>query len=208
MAIRASMNNLLLRVRRELPTPCNGATTDPAYIGDQAIQDALDAHRFTVRYAPLRPAPTLDTGGIYNFTDYYADVENWEEDEVLTWVDFSTVTPATSDRITGHWTFALPAPGKYPPIFITGKYYDIHYAAHDVLLQVIANLALTTYDFTADGRTFRRGTIITTLQKLADQHLRKAKATSRKSQRTDVAGHYSVFGITEGGPGDIGGGTQ
>lgn len=202
MTIRDSMNNLILRVRRDLPATCNNVS-DPAYISDQAIQDVLDAHRFTVRYAPLRAAPTLTQGALYNYTDYYADVENWEEDEVLTWVNFATVTPATSDRISGHWTFALPAPGQYPPVYITGKYYDVHYALHDLLQQVIANLALTTYDFTADGGTFRRGTIITTLQTLADQHLRKAMAKSHAARRNDVQGNFIPWSIASGGPGDL-----
>lgn len=210
MAIRASMNNLILRVRRELPAVCNTATTpaanQPAYLSDQQIQDVLDTHRFTVRYAPLRPAPTLTQGALYNYTDYYADVGNWEEDEVLTWVNFATITPATSDRISGHWTFALPAPGQYPPVYITGKFYDIDYTAHDLLQQVIANLALSTYDFTADGATFRRGTIITTLQTLAQQHLRKAMATTYKARRGDAQGNFVPWSMASGGPGDITGG--
>lgn len=210
MAIRSSMEELFQRVRRDLPAICNTQTptTQPGYISDQAIQDVLDAHRFTVRYAPLRAAPTLTSGALYNYTDYYADVGNWEADETLTWVNFATVTPATSDRISGHWTFALPAPGQYPPVYITGKYYDVEYALYDLLQQVIANLALTTYDFTADGATFRRGTIITTLQTLAETHLRKAMATDHHVRRAGASGSYAPFSLSSGGPGDIGGGNQ
>ena len=210
MPQRTSMDNLILRVRRDLPAVCNTATSSPpsssAYLTDQQIQDVLDSHRFTVRYAPLRPAPTLTQGALYNYTDYYADVGNWEEDEVLTWVNFATVTPATADRISGHWTFALPAPGQYPPVYITGKYYDVEYTLHDLLRQVIANLSLTTYDFTADGATFRRGTIITTLQELAKSHLRRAMATSHPARRSDVQGNFVPWSLASGGPGDIGSG--
>ena len=55
------MDDLIKYVRRNLPAVCstqsNAANSQPAYVSEQAIQDALDAHRFTVRYAPLRPAP-------------------------------------------------------------------------------------------------------------------------------------------------------
>lgn len=210
MAIRDSMTDLIQYVRRNLPAVCSTATSaaseQPGYVSDQAIQDALDAHRETVRYAPLRAAPTLTAGAIYNYTDYYADVEFWESDGVLSWVNFATLTPATSDWLTGHWTFALPAPGQYPPVYLTGKFYDIHYAIYDLLQQVIVSLALTTYTFTADGATYQRGTIITTLQAIAQQHLSQARATSHKARRDDVAGNFVPWSLASGGPGDISGG--
>lgn len=205
MAIRSSMADLITYVRRNIPTVAVG---DTGYLDDQPIQDALDAHRFTVRYAPLRPGPTLTNGALYNYTDYYADIGYWESDGVLTWVNFETLSPATADWLTGHWTFNLPAPGQYPPVYLTGKYYDIEYAIHDALQQVIAALSLSTYTFSADGATFQRTQIITTLQKLADQHLRKAKVTTRQARRTDVAGPYNPFSLSSGGPGDITGGNQ
>ena len=212
MAIRTTMADLITYVRRNLPAVCStstsGAADQPGYVSDQAIQDALDAHRVSVRYAPLRPTPTLTQGALYNYTDYYSDVGFWEADGVLSWVNFATVTPATSDWLTGHWTFDLPAPGQYPPVYLTGKYYDIHYAIYDVLQQVMASLALSTYTFTADGSTFQRGQIMTNLQALADQHLRQVMATSHKVRRADVAGAYVPWSIASGGPGDLTGGNE
>lgn len=201
---RATMDDLVARVRTYIGdiVPATGTP----HFSNLDIQNVLDEHRFTVRYAPLRPGPTLQAnGGLYNFLDYYADVGNWESDAQLTWVDFSVLTPTTSEPIAGHWAFTLPAPGQYPPVYITGKFYDCHAAAADLLEQWAASLALTAYNFSADGRSFSRGTIMQSLTNLASTHRRQAMATTHGTRRSDIAGPHSPFSLSSGGPGDVSG---
>lgn len=198
---RASMDDLVARVRRYIGDP---ASATQQFSGLE-IQNVLDEHRFTVRYAPLRPGPTLQPGALYDYLDYYANVGGWENDELLSWVNFATLTPATADRINGHWTFSLPAPGQYPPVYITGKYYDLHASAADLLEQWAASLASTAYTFSADGRTFQRGMILTNLQTAADLHRRKAYAVSSAALRGDLYGTHGAWSTGEGGPGDVSG---
>lgn len=201
MPVRTSMADLIARVRRYIGDPAGTSQ----YFADEDVQDQLDEHRFTARYAPLMAAPTLQQGALYNYLDYYASVGNWESDEQLTWVNFATLTPATADRISGHWTFDLPAPGEYPPVYITGKFYDLNATAADLLEQWAAFLASTTYDTTADGLTFRRSQIVSAKQQLALTYRRKAMATSTRTRRTDLGGAYSPFSLGMGGPGDVSG---
>ncbi len=200
MAVRSSMSDLILRVRRYV-----GDQATPQHFADQDIQDQCDEHRFTVRYAALRPGPTLQPGALYNYTDYYADVGDWESDVLLSWNDFSTLTPATSDYINGHWTFALPAPGQYPVVRITGKYYDLHSVAAELLEQWAASLATTAFDFTSDGQSFRRGTIITTLLDLAAQQRALSQPTAARALREDVTPEHPPISISLGGTGYVDG---
>lgn len=199
MPVRDTMNDLINRVRRY--------TGDTAGANEQFsaqdIQDACDEHRFTVRYAPLRPGPTLTQGALYNFLDYYADMGNWESDAQLTWVDFTVLTPATSDLISGHWTFQLAAPGQYPPVYITGKFYDLHAVAADLLEQWAASLAVTAYNFAADGTNFQRNQIITNLTNAANMHRRKQLVVSTPTHRGDLALTHPAFSLGQGGPGDV-----
>ncbi len=196
---RSSMDDLINRVRRYIGDPASASQQ----FSDQDIQNVCDEHRFTVRYAPLRPGPTLTAGALYNYLDYYADLGNWESDAVLTWVDFSVLTPATSDYINGHWTFSIPAPGQYPPVYITGKYYDLHAVAADLLEEWAASLASSSYAFSADGRSFQRQQIPANLYKAADMHRRKQMATSAPTYRGDMASAHPEFSLGQGGPGDV-----
>ncbi len=199
MPVRDSMGDLITRVRRYI----GDSASATQQFDDQAIQDVMDEHRFTVRYAPLRPGPTLQQGALYNFLDYYADMGNWESDAQLTWVDFTVLTPATSDLINGHWTFSMPAPGQYPPVYITGKYYDLHAGAADLLEQWAASLAVTAYNFSADGQSLQRNQIVQNLYNAANMHRRKQLAVSVPTHRGDMATAHPAFSLGQGGPGDV-----
>lgn len=196
---RASMDDLIARVRKYIGDPAGAAQQ----FNGLDLQNLCDEHRFTVRYAPLRPGPTLSQGALYDYLDYYADMGNWESDCVLTWVDFSVLTPATSDLINGHWTFVKPAPGQYPPVYITGKYYDLHAVAADALEEWASSLAASAYDFTADGQSFHRSQLPANLYKAADVHRRKQLVVSTPTIRGDMSTAHPEFSLGQGGPGDV-----
>lgn len=193
------MTDLIARVRRYI-----GDTASPQQFADSDIQDQLDQYRHVVRYAPLTPGPTLQPGALYDYLDYYASVGNWENDEVLSWVNFATLTPYTADRITGHWTFNLAAPGQYPPVYITGKFYDLWAAAADLLENWAAVTAATAYDFTTDGQSFKRSQLVSAKLGLAAQYRKRAMAHSTQVRRVDTEGAHTSFSLGMGGPGDVG----
>lgn len=190
---RTTMVALIAKVRRLINDPA-GASQQ---FTDNDIQDALDDWRRDVRYEQLTPAPTLyNVGGVandpaqpgiadYNWTDYYSSFQWWEQGEVLTDGHFITLTPASSDELTGHWTFNLPTPGEYPPVFATGRVFDIYAAAADLLDMWSATL-LSSVDFTADGQSFRLSQLSAGKQKMADIFRRRTLPTISKQTRRDL----------------------
>ena len=190
---RTTMVALIGKVRLLINDPA-GASQQ---FSDNAIQDALDDWRRDVRYEQLTPAPTLSNlGGIpndpaqpgiaeYNWTDYYSAFQWWEQGEILSDGHFITLTPASSDELQGHWTFNLAIPGQYPPVFITGRVFDLYAAAAD-LLEIWSAALLSSVDFTADGQNFRQSQLSSGKQRLADIYRRRALPTISKAVRHDL----------------------
>lgn len=202
---RSTMVALIAKVRLLINDPA-GASQQ---FTDNAIQDALDDWRRDVRYEQLTPAPTLyNVGGVandpaqsgiadYNWTDYYSAYQWWEGGTAETLSDghFITLTPAFSDDLVGHWVFNLPTPGQYPPVFMTGRVYDIYAAAAD-LLDMWSAALITFVDFTADGRSFRLSQLSAGKQRLADIYRRRALPMTAKAVRRDLNSPDSSTEVT------------
>lgn len=175
------MSALIGRVRLLIADPA-GASQQ---FQDQDIQDTLDASRMNIRYAVLRPQPTLQWSGVYNYTDYYADVDWWEDDIQLVDSAFNTLTPATTDNITGHWTFVKSPNGQLPPVFIVGKYYDT-YAAAANLLEMWAAAWARNYSFATEGNSFSRNQATQNMLALAAQYRKQARPRKTLLTRDDI----------------------
>lgn len=193
MAIRTTMETLIAEVRLMI------ADTDVTcqQFTDTQIQQHLDATRDDVRYEQLTPAPSIvnlsgsTAGGSLVFADYYSTYQWWEGDVVIQDPHFAVLTPAASDLIVGHWQFQLDVfttgtpPGQYPPLFATGKTYDLNLAAA-TLLEFWAATAARAYDFSADGASFRRSQMQVGLLKQADYYRRHARARAIQTVRSDI----------------------
>ena len=201
MAVRSSMGPLITKARLMIADPLS--TT--SFFEDQDIQDAFDdGNRDDIRYELATIAPTIvnaaSTGNQATtiFADYYSTYRNWETDIVLQGVNITSgaawivLSPLASDFITGHFQFELTpfvngtAPGQYPPVFLTGKTYDLFGAAADLLEFWAAALA-GSYDITVDGQSLRRSQLMQAKITMANLYRRKAKAKSIAMVRTDVA---------------------
>jgi hypothetical protein len=177
---------------------------DPAggsqQLTDQQIQDHLDDTREDINYERLVPAEKIiNLGGLTTSTasviwaDYYSEYHWWESDCVLQFgQNFPVLTPLASDYIVGHWQFDSltpfvdgTVPGQYPPVYITGKTYDINLAASTLWRFKAAALA-TAYDFTADGQTFHRSQQAPMCLKMADYYEKKARARTLTLVRDDL----------------------
>jgi hypothetical protein len=186
---------------------------DPAggsqQFADQDIQDTLDEYRTDLRYEGEMIAPTIaNTASTNNiasviFADYYSKFQWWESDVVLQGMNTSTgaawvvLTPTASDYITGHWQFENTpfvngtVPGQYPPVFATGKVYDLNAAAAD-LLEFWGATLTGAYDVTVDGQTLRRSQLMQAKFLLANVYRRKANPRIMTVTRTDVNYETSV----------------
>lgn len=173
---------------------------------DNDIQDRLDASRDDIRYEPEKIAPSIVNLGstaasaVTIFADYYSAYQYWEDDVVLqgqgsTGLPWVVLTPTLSEPIVGHWQFegttlgyvytSGTVPGQLPPVFATGKVYDIYAAAAD-LLEFWAAVMDDYFDFTADGKTFRRSQRYTQKTNLASIYRKRAWVRSAAMRRTDV----------------------
>lgn len=188
MPVRSTMSDLIARTRLLIADPAGAS----ALFTDQQIQDKLDEVRTDVWQALLTPRITFTNPGGMQYNDYYyipggnpraKPVGFFEQGETLIWGDFTTLTPATSDELVGHWTFN----NQLPPVMIRGRHFDVYRAAADLLDYKIASLAATTYDFTSDGQSFRRSQILTTLTAMRDDYRRKQRAVTHQTAREDTA---------------------
>jgi hypothetical protein len=201
MAVRTTMADLIARTRLLIGDPNPPATGQTLFFQDQDVQDALDLRRVWVRNAVLRPAPTLVQDGVINYTDYFADMGNWEADTQLQQADFTILSDMTaSDYLTGHWTWDITAPGKIPPIFITGKYYDIYGSAADLLEKWAAAWA-RAYNVTVDGQALQRAQAAQALLAQANVYRRQQLAQviplTRSDLNDDASGTNVIVGNTD-----------
>lgn len=174
---------------------------------DDTIEQKLDELRDDIWYEPLRMAPAIVNAASTNnvpsmvFADYYSAFPWWEADVILQGNSTSThaawvvLTPVMSDYIVGHWSFETSTlaslfssgtfPGQYPPVWATGKVYDLNLAAAELLDFWAATLA-GAYDVTVDGQTLRRSQLMQAKMTLANQYRRKAKPRVARMVRSDV----------------------
>lgn len=199
MPVRSTMAQIIARVRLLISDP-SGANQQ---FLDQDLQDTLDESVDFLRYEALLIAPTImnaaSTGNQAStiFINYFSKYQWWEQDAVVqgyvngqAWV---TITPQQVDYINGHWWFETPSleftaptvPGQLPPVFATGKVYDLYGAAAD-LLELWASALSTAYDITADGQTLRRSQLMSMKMALAQKYRQKAKPKPIKMTRPDV----------------------
>lgn len=202
MPVRSSMTQIISRIR----TMIFDAAGASQFFDDQTIQDTCDESVDFVRYEQLQIAPNISNTASTNnqatvvFIEYFSRFHWWESDAVLQGIDIPTnaawkvLTPSQSDFINGHWWFepsateftAPTVPGQYPPVFATGKVYDLNLAAADLLTFWAAGLA-SKFDATVDGQTVRRSQLMQAKITLADMYRRKAKPKTVKMVRSDVA---------------------
>lgn len=201
MAVRSSMAALITETRLLINDPNPNPGVSVTIFSDQQIQDHLDdplTSRFDIRYEQLAYGPTLvnlsgqqSGSAVYIWADYYSSYSWWETDVVIQDGHYIVLSPVASDYITGHWQFELTpfvngtAPGQQPPLFITGKAYDLNGAAKTLWLLRAALLA-TAYDFTADGQTFHRSQQMAMCMKMADYYGCRTHARSITLQRDDL----------------------
>lgn len=201
MAVRTSMSNLIATTR-QLIGDLASATQD---FTDQDVQDVLDAHRAEVRYELLQPMPDIQPGqngslvAQFVWASYQSDFQYWESDVVIQGLNTSTdqpwviLTPVSFEFINGKWTFAVTLPqiatppAQWPPVYATGKAYDIYAAAADLLERRIALKSATMFDFTSDGQSFRISQVLDRWEKLRDRYVLKAWSQVIEIERVDLA---------------------
>lgn len=200
------MADLISEIRRMISDPSNANQQ----FDDLTIQTYLDSYRDDIRYEPLTIAPSIvnnaNTGNqaVTIYADYYSQYKWWEADVALqansggnAWV---IVTPTNSNYVVGHWQFENSvfatgtAPGQLPPVFATGKVYDLNAVAADMLEFWCATL-VDAYDIVIDSQSLRRSQMITARTNLAAMYRRKAKPQIAKAVRNDIMMEMDTRGM-------------
>lgn len=180
------------------------------FFTDHDVQDRLDANRDDVRYEGLAIAPSIvnlastSNSASTIFADYYSKYGWWESDVVLqgqgpTGLPWIVLTPLTSELLLdqAHWQFETSVftsgtvPGQLPPVFATGKIYDVYAAAADLLTFWAAALS-SAYNISVDGQSLQRSQLMTAKLTLADLYRRQSRPKIAKLVRRDVMGDIST----------------
>lgn len=185
MTVRDSMADLISRVRDLIGDPA-GSTQE---FTDQQIQNALDAHGFDHTREELSAVSSVDTAGVTTYLSYLSDEGFWEGDVLLQTGTYQTVDDASVpvnvsavDYTLGRWGFNAT---MQPPVYITGRTYDVYAAAADVLELWLAKVKLD-YDFLSSGRTFKRSQQIAGLESLIYRYRCRQRLITGIMVRTDM----------------------
>lgn len=205
MPVRSTMYDLIAQIRRMIADPFS----DAMQFSDQDIQDRLDANRDDIRYEGLTIAPSIVSNANTNnapqtiFADYYSKYGWWEGNPVLQgtlngnpWI---VLTPVSSELLldTAHWQFEPDVygtgtvPGQLPPVFATGRVYDIFRASAD-LLEFWAVSLSSAYDIVVDGQSLRRSQLMTAKLAMSEYYRKQARPKMVKLNRDDVRAPIST----------------
>ncbi len=199
MAVRPLMLPIIEMVRDLIGDPVTGSEL----LSAEQIQNKLDENRQEVRYELLLPAPQITNDVKVNpaqmvWIDYYSRNKPWETDEIVQDAFWTQLVPVSFEPLVGHWQFSylptpgvLPpksvSPGQVPPVWVTGKVYDINAAAYKCCRLLIAQLARTTYNFNANGQALNRQGIIQNLKEVMAECARNIRPRTIPLVRSDAA---------------------
>jgi hypothetical protein len=173
------MANLIARTRLLINDPAGANQV----FDDQTVQNVLDESRQDLYNLPLEPKPTF-SGATILYLDYLSPSQlgDWEDDIVLKQYMTVVVTPSLIDDIVGHYTFAQ---STFPPVYITGKTFDLYRSAADLLVRMAARWAMR-FNATADGQTLHLEGVSTNLLNLAKQYRAKQRIGVTTMTRSDL----------------------
>jgi hypothetical protein len=181
---RTTLTDLIALVRRLVAD-----TEAPTIFDDLDVQTALDNNRVDHIARRVEDSGLITTGARYAFTDYYTEIPNWEQDAYLQGHTYELITDSSSpiavanaDYLVGHWTLTA---AYTPPIFITGKTFDLYAAAVELLEQLYA-MSMGDFDFLSAGRTFKRSQTKEGIQTLIGIYRRRMKPTTIEMYRSDM----------------------
>ena len=201
MAVRASMQSEIIpRVRQLI-----GDVSSPQDFLDQDIQDVCDAYRLDITRELLKvdydidPPQGASNTALVIWCRGFSQFEHWEANEVLQGTNVATgkswqiLAPVVSERIVGRWTFEVELPsiastiGQYPPVFISGRVFDLYAIAAALLLRRIALWSFKLFNATIDGRALQLQQIITTWEQLRLVYVEMSWNRTVELIRTDLA---------------------
>ena len=139
-----------------------GSSGTTYYWSDDQLQQIFDINRRDVYFEQLQIFPSQGVGGTLLYNDYRSRFGFFEETTggtVIFYLQDSTganvgTTNYTPDYRRGQFTFGTTQAGSV--YYATGRSYDMHAAAADVLTRKASHLAPTSFDFSTDNHSIIR----------------------------------------------------
>lgn len=159
---RDTMSDLIQRVR-DMTNAGTAvySTGSSTYFSDDHIQDILDRNRLDFRFQRMEAHPRYITGGSVEYFDYevgYSDLERTDGGTAIFWIEDGVGTNVGTanysvDYQRGLVTFGTNTNGT--AYYATGRAYDVHGAAADLLERWASHEALSFDVGTAERRLAR-----------------------------------------------------
>lgn len=177
---RSTMATLIARTRRLVND------TGSAIWTDNQIQDVLDTDstrwdifQLALDYVPMQTSTTVE------YKHYFAPWGWWEEGAEFVLQDnaWATISSGvTLDYLVGKVLFTS---SQTPPVFLTGRTYDLYRAAVDLLNERLNTLA-PNYAFSAAGQTFQANQEFDMTKALVAQYQAQIRPRALQIVRSDV----------------------
>lgn len=182
MAIRSGMTELVSQFRSYVQE------SGTVIFSDDRIQQILDSNSTYLYQAPLAVIPQRSNGTLI-YLQYITD-DTWLEGTATTTnkiynANGTVVTNYTSDFINGKFTFNADTRGT--AYYFDGRSYNFFKAVSDGWNEKAAFYA-TQFDFTVEGRSYKKSQVVQQCQALAKQYAAKGHATFHNIDRGDLFG--------------------
>lgn len=171
----------------------NGTAT---YWDDAHLGQVLDMYRVDFERVLMQPNPSPAAGGSLSWFNYYLPhkmLESASGTTIFTVFDATgsaiAGTAFTVDYRRGQVAFTTNTGGS--TYFASGRSYDVYGAAGEVLERWAAHEMLS-FDFSADGQSFRRSQKIENLKAMAVDCRGKAWPQKISTVRSDLVGQGAI----------------
>lgn len=167
MAARSTMAKLIALIRGLINDPAGAAQI----FTDDQIQEQLDFYKLYTNDTLTALKNQAETVIGWQSSNRY-----WEDGAALVDGSSSILSAATTDPITGYWTFTV----NPTSVFVSGWIYDVYATASELLTLWAGKLGADVTKFSADGSSY--------------------EFASTKSQKLALAAQYAAKSSTMGGP--------
>lgn len=186
MTVRSGMVDLVSQFRSYIQE--SGTTI----FSDDRIQQILDSNSQFTFESPLITIPHKYQGSVV-YLDYFTD-HNWLEGTATTGnqiynLNGTVVTNYTSDFINGRFTFDTNTRGT--AYYLDARYFNFYKAVSEAWKEKAAYYA-TQFDFSVEGRSFKKSQIVQSCLKMAEEYESKSLPIQHSFDRGDMTGDFEL----------------
>lgn len=182
MTVRSGMTELVGQFRSYIQE------SGTAIFSDDRLQQILDSNSQYILQSLLQPIPIRYHGSVI-YTDYFSNhqfIEGTASSTTnVTNLNGTVVTNYTSDFINGRFTFNENQRGT--AYYVSGRTYNFFKAVSEGWKEKAAYYS-TQFDFTVEGRSYKKSQVVKSCLDMAKEFDAKASAVFHSLDRGDMQG--------------------